>query len=86
MFNPYFGCGIYDKLFDIISNDSDMTQQVLDSIEESVKMFEPRATVVREESFVDLEMDRNELRIILSIMVPTGAIKDIAVKIGVKNG
>ncbi len=84
LFNPEFGCGIHDKIFEIINIESDINVITLNTIEESLNLFEPRVKIDKIQSFVDLNSDKNEIIINLSIILPSGSVKKVTVTIGTR--
>lgn len=82
IFNSEFGCHIHEKVFDLMDNQAVIEKEILNMVNDSLVQFEPRATLVREQSMVEFVESKNAMMAILAIKVPTGSIKEIAITIG----
>lgn len=80
--NPGFGCPIHDEVFDLIESQDVSEKKVLSMIEDSLNNFEPRAQLLKDQSFIDFREEDSALDVVLAIRVPSGIIKEIAISVG----
>lgn len=85
LFNPNFGCEIHDVLFDLIDGTEVESKEILDILKKSIELNESRAKVIEAQSDVILIADTNSLYIKLAVLVPSGIIRKVNVKIGVNK-
>lgn len=81
LFNPEFGCNIYDLLFALMVDDAEIETMVLSDIKRQVGIYEPRATIRDDLSYIVPDLDNNNVFIVLYIVVPGGSTKEIGVTI-----
>lgn len=83
IFNPDFGCSIHQEVFHLMDSDDIEESKILDILINDIGIFEPRATILKDRSIVNVSPDSNSINIILAVLVPTGSVKDVAVTIGI---
>lgn len=81
-FNQNFGCAIHNRVFDLIGSDSLSEKEVLNIINDALTTYEPRAILIKDQSFIDIKEDNNAIDIVLAIRIPSGIIREIAISIG----
>jgi phage baseplate assembly protein W len=80
LFNPDFGSPLNLVPFSIMDSNLDQhSDNIISQITKKINRYEPRATVIRERTFIKASPDINELILVLAIMVPSGNVRLIGV-------
>jgi phage baseplate assembly protein W len=87
IFNPEFGTDIEDFIHNIIYDVNEFELKSIRSIVDAVKRFEPRITIVEEDSFISFDPDKNDAKVILKVLVPSGSVRVIGISLkSMRNG
>lgn len=84
LFNPDFGCGIHDLVFKLMEGDDISRSALLDSIEQSLEIYEPRISLNKQNSTVSINNDTNSIEINLHVIVPSGNVRVVSLSFGSK--
>jgi phage baseplate assembly protein W len=87
IFNPDFGTRIEDYIHSIVDDIDGFQKRALTEIIESVKRYEPRVSIVEEDSYVFFNDAINDVMIVLYLLVPTGNVRVIGITLkSISNG
>lgn len=75
--NPDFGTTIHTDVFRPVDDIVDFEQNVLSEINRAVQIYEPRVVIDLVQSIARFNPNTNELQILLSIIVPTGTVREL---------
>lgn len=75
--NPDFGTNLHTYVFRLVDDTVEFEKSVLNEINRAVKIYEPRVTMDLVNSIVRFNYDTNELQVLLSIIVPTGVVREL---------
>ena len=70
LFNPDFGTRIHEKLFELMGPSSVVEEEVLNMIVEAVNLYEPRAFIIKSESFATIDENSHTINVVLKVVVP----------------
>lgn len=79
LFNPTFGTRLENYIHKLVDNPADFEKDVLNEIIQVVSKYEPRATIIRDQSFVVYDPEINDVKVVLLIQVPTGNVQTIGI-------
>ena len=79
MMLPDYGIGIEAKVFSLVDDPLNLEIELLSEIDEAIKIYEPRVTLIKSQSYIIWDDSANSLKIILSIRVPSGSVKKVGV-------
>jgi phage baseplate assembly protein W len=82
IFNPTFGCGIHDLIFNLVESDEEIEADLLNLIGNSIELYEPRARLIRDDAIVDFNKDSGVVQLVLPIELPTGSVREVGIRIG----
>lgn len=85
LFNPDFGCDIQNRAFELIDQNNTNNDEVFTIIDDSIKSFEPRAQLIKNQSFIIMNPDGNSVNMLLALLLPSGSVKEVALTIGLHN-
>jgi len=79
LFNPNFGTDLNALLFELIVDPEIFEDEIMKQIVSALELYEPRAGIIREQSFVIVSADGNYVNAVLALLVPSGSIREIGV-------
>ena len=79
LFNPDFGTRIHEKLFELMGPSSVVEEEVLNMIIKAVNMYEPRAVIIKSESFATFDENAHTINVVLKVVVPGGNARTVGV-------
>ncbi len=82
LFNPGFGCEIHNLIFNLVESDEEIEDQLLNMIDNSIDLYEPRAKLIKETSIVDFNSENGVVSILLTVEMPRGSVREVAIRIG----
>jgi len=86
-FNNSFGATIQSKLFSVVDDYESFESNLMNEINKLVEKYEPRITIIIEQSFVVFDEYYNSARVVLAVKVPTGNVKTVSLTFkNVNNG
>lgn len=86
LFNPKFGTNIEDYIYTIIDNIDAFQKRAITEIIEAVKQYEPRVTIMEDDSYVFFDESVNDMIIVLYLLIPTGNVRVIGLTLkSIKN-
>lgn len=77
-FNNSFGATIQSKLFTLVDDFDSFEANLMIEINKLVEKYEPRITIITEQSFVIFDEYYNSARVILSVKLPKGNVKTVS--------
>lgn len=87
IFNPEFGTDLEDFIHNIIDDVNEFELKSIKTIVDAVKRFEPRVTIIEEDSFISFDPDNNDAKVVLKVLVPPGSVRVIGISLkSIRNG
>jgi phage baseplate assembly protein W len=75
LFNPSFGLGLQNRIFNIASPDEGET--ILDLVAEAIKNWENRITLIENQMKIQINSDQNSIIIIIPYIIRRNQIKSV---------
>lgn len=79
IFNPGFGTTVQDMLFSTVASKELMEKNLINEIKTQVEIYEKRAKIIFDRSFVEFDEEHNALFIVVYIEVPGGSVKELGI-------
>ena len=79
IFNPGFGTTVQDMLFSLVESKSLLEKNLTNEIKTQVEIYEKRAKILADRSFVEFDEDHSALFIVVYIEVPGGSVKELGI-------
>ena len=77
LFKPEFGTRLEDLIHSIVPNTPEFEKEILKEISNAVAKYEPRVTIVENESFVIFTEGTNSVSVVLKMLVPNGNVETL---------